>query len=255
MKELNEKVVETLEQHGLKELPQTLREAELGDRTFLFPTFETHSLRGMKVSEENAVVSRKKNKDGEGINEILKNCSHGEKIIDWLIGDRTFALLQIKRLSHGDWYDFKVDCPHCNEMVHWTEDLGDLRVQYLKEPGKTEGFKVHLDLIDRDVTYRLLDGKDERKLQNLRKNSDEEMQAALLLFRTQEIEGEKMKNMRFFNDLEAMDRITFTEDVDANDCGVDTTIKVECDSCFRSFETELPMGVDFFLPRKKSKKA
>lgn len=254
-RELTDEIVEVLEQNGLQALPETLEEAELSDRRFLFPSYGVSSLRGMKVSEENAITSRKKNKDGEGVNEILKNCSNGEKVIDWLVGDRVFALLQIKRLSHGDWYDFKVPCPHCNEMVLWSENLAELPIQYLKEPGKTQEFKVHMDRVGTDVTYRLLDGKDERKLEKLRKANDEEMQAALLLFRTQEIEGVKIKNMKWFNELEAMDRITYTEHVDEHDCGVDTTVTIECDNCYRSFESDLPMGIDFFLPRKRSKKA
>lgn len=253
-RELNEKVIEILEKEGLDSLPTTLREAELGDRRFLLPSFAVANLRGMKVAEENAVTSRKKNRDGEGVNEVLKNCTHGEPIIDWLIGDRTFALLQIKRLSHGDWYDFKVSCPHCREMIHWSEDLGGLKVQYLQEPGKTDGFEVELPISERKLKYRLLDGKDERKISKLRKNADEEMQAALMLFRTTEIEGERMKTMKFFNELEAMDRIAFTEHMDEHDCGVHTTIEVECDSCFARFETDLPMGLDFFLPRKTSSK-
>lgn len=252
--ELHPKVAEILEQHGLKELPKTLREAELGDRRFLFPGFGVYTLRGMKVEEEDILTSRKKNRDGEGINEILKNCSHGENVLEWLVGDRTFALLQIKRLSHGDEYEFKVQCPHCQKYVLWTEDLGSLPVKYLNEPGKTDGFTVHLPGANRRLTYRLLNGYDERKLTNLFTENDESKQSTLMLFRTTEIEGEKMKSLKFFKQLEAMDATIFREHVEANDCGVDTTIAVECDKCYRGFETELPMGLDFFLPRKTAAK-
>lgn len=253
-KELHEKVVEILEQNGLQELPTTLREADLGGGRYLFPAFAIRQLRGMKVDELNALTSRKRNKDGEAVNEILQNCADETKAIDWLIGDRTFALLQIKRRSHGDDYTFRCDCPHCTKMTDWTEDLGSLPVRYIQEPGKTSGFKVQLPAAEREIIFRLLTGVDERKLNNLRSTNDEEMQSALMLFRTEQIEGEKMKTMKWFNQLEAIDHVAFQEAVDEQDCGVDTTIAVECSHCFRTFETELPVGIDFFLPKKMPRK-
>lgn len=249
---LHPEVQEILAANGLQELPKTLREADLGGREFLSPDYKVISLRGWKVEEEDLLSSRKKNKDGEALNDVLKNVT-GEHTIEWLIGARTFAILQTKRLSHGDDYTFKCQCPHCQEEVTWTEDLGSLPVRYLQEPGKTE-FNWTFPISEHNISYRLLDGRDERKLTKLFKDNDESKQSTLMLFKTVKIEGIQVKTMKFFKELESADAVAFREETDRTDCGVDMTVKVECDSCFRTFETDLPLGLDFFLPRKAARK-
>lgn len=250
--DLNQLVREVLEQQGLQELPKTLRDTDLGDRRYLAPDFQVIELRGWKVAEEDLLSSRKKNKDGQAVNDVLKAVT-GEDTQKWLIGARSFALIQTKRLSHGDDYTFKCNCTHCSEMIEWTEDLGSLKVQYLQEPGKTE-FEWAFPINGKKIRYRLLDGRDEQKISTLFNQNDDSKQSTLMLFRTVAIEGVQVKTLKFYKELESYDATAFREEVDAHDCGVDTTITVECDKCYKSFTMELPMGLDFFLPRKISAK-
>ena len=42
---------------------------------------------------------------------------------------------------------------------------------------------------------------------------------------------------------------------DEADCGVETSIEIECPECFAEQTVDLPFGREFFLPRKKTTRA
>ena len=66
-----------------------------------------------------------------------------------------------------------------------------------------------------------------------------------------EIDGVDAKAKRqFLEDLTMRDADFLVDEFDRVDCGVDTTIEIECPECFQTQEVELPFDKGFFLPGK-----
>ena len=75
------------------------------------------------------------------------------------------------------------------------------------------------------------------------------MNAAVLAYRVLEIDGVDAKAKRqFLEDLTMRDADFLVDEFDRVDCGVDTTIEIECPECFQTQEVELPFDKGFFLP-------
>ena len=70
-------------------------------------------------------------------------------------------------------------------------------------------------------------------------------------YRVLEIDSVDAKAKRqFLEDLTMRDADFLVDEFDRVDCGVDTTIEIECPECFQTQEVELPFDKGFFLPGK-----
>ncbi|HHY36540.1 MAG TPA: hypothetical protein GX518_02495 [Firmicutes bacterium] len=238
-------------------LPRNLAEAELAPGVFLFPGRWEGQMREMRVAEENMLLTRRKKKGAFAIESILQACilSEGIDVREMLIGDRVFAMLQLRRITYGDEYIFKTTCPRCETSFEWEENLGDLPVKYLADPAYADPdhtFRFVFPKSGKTIKWRLLRGKDEERLVVARRENPEMLVAYSMLLRCVEIEGEKKVTSRFFNELPASDAAAFRGEVEGKECGVETTITITCPECRMDFDVDLPLGVDFFLPRKRT---
>ena len=236
------------------------------------PTGLTGRIRGMKVREERILSDRKLAKSGGQVDELLAACweetvdagpyDFGEKDIDWgqvLQGDRFYALLRVRALTYGAEYAFAVSCQSeaCRARIEWELDLGELPCRELSEKSRAafadgNRFETVLPDVGKRVWFRLLTGADERKLPQLRRSAGDRLLSAMLAFRVVEIEGvEPRERRRFIEDLTMRDADFLVDEFDRVDCGVDTTIEIECPECFTTQEVELPFDRSFFMPGKE----
>ncbi len=226
-------------------------------------------IRGMKVREERVLADRKLAKSGGQLDELLKSCweetvetgpyQFGDKDTDWgavLQGDRFFALLSIRALTYGPEYAFAVSCRACRARIEWEVDLTKLPVRPLSPESRAalvagNRFGATLPDAGKRVTFKLLTGDDERKLPALQRASPDRLLSAVLGYRVLDIDGVDPKNKRqFLEDLTLRDADFLVDEFDRVDCGVDTTIEVECPECREVQEVELPFDSAFFLPGK-----
>lgn len=235
------------------------------------PSGLTGSIRGLKVREERVLADRKLQKAGSIVDELLRACweeTHDAGpydfeggTIDWnkvLQGDRFFALLEIRALTYGAEYGFAVTCREegCRARIDWEFDLQKLPVRALSDESRTafvggNRFGTTLPDAGKRVWFRLFTGADERMLPALRKNAGERMLSAMLAFRVVEVEGvEDRERRRFVEDLSMRDADFLVDEFDRVDCGVDTTIEIECPECFARQDVQLPFDQTFFLPGK-----
>jgi hypothetical protein len=236
------------------------------------PTGLTGRIRGMKVREERILSDRKLAKSGGQVDELLAACweetvdagpyHFGEKDIDWgqvLQGDRFYALLRVRALTYGAEYAFAVSCQSeaCRARIEWELDLGELPCRELSDESRAafadgNRFETVLPDASKRVWFRLLIGADERKLPQLRRGAGDRLLSAMLAFRVVEIEGvEPRDRRRLIEDLTMRDADFLVDEFDRVDCGVDTTIEIECPECFASQELELPFDRTFFMPGKE----
>lgn len=226
-------------------------------------------IRGMRVREERVLADRKLAKSGGQLDELLTSCWEetsepgpyvfSGKTIDWgavLQGDRFYALLMVRALTYGPDYAFAVSCRACRARIEWEVDLTRLPVRPLSQESRAafiagNQFDTTLPDAGKRVTFKLLTGDDERKLPALQRASPDRLLSAVLGYRVLDIDGVDPKNKRqFLEDLTLRDADFLVDEFDRVDCGVDTTIEVECPECRETQEVELPFDSAFFLPGK-----
>ncbi|RJS14147.1 hypothetical protein DRW03_35485 [Corallococcus sp. H22C18031201] len=233
------------------------------------PSGLTGRIRGMKVREERVLADHKLAKSGGQVDELLSACweemldadpySFADGKVNWgqvLQGDRFFALLQIRILTYGPEYVFAVHCQSasCRARIDWELDLTQLPVRSLTEASRAavvagNRFETTLPDAGKRVRFRLMTGEDERRLPQLQRAAPEKLLSSVLAYRVLDVDGVDARDKRrFIEDLTLRDADFLVDEFDRVDCGVDTTLEVECPECFLRQEVELPFDRGFFLP-------
>jgi hypothetical protein len=226
-------------------------------------------IRGLRVREERILTDNKLAKSGGQLDELLASCC-GEAVEagpyafaekpDWgavLQGDRFFTLLNIRALTYGPNYGFSVSCRNCRTRIEWEVDLTKLPVRQLSAESRAafiagNHFEATLPDAGKRVWFKLLTGEDERKLPALQRAAPDRLLSAVLAYRVIEVEGIDPKDKRgFFEDLTLRDADFLVDEFDRVDCGVDTTIEIECSECREVQDVDLPFDSAFFLPGKE----
>ena len=234
------------------------------------PSGLTGRVRGMKVREERILADRKLAKSGGQVDELLGACweetldpgpyDFSDKGIDWgavLQGDRFFALLMIRALTYGPDYGFAVSCRNCRARIEWEVDLMKLPVRQLSADSRAafiagNRFETTIPDAGNRVWFKLLTGDDERRLPSLQRAAPDRLLSSVLAYRVLEVEGVDLKDKRaFLEDLTLRDADFLVDEFDRVDCGVDTTIEVECPECREVQDVDLPFDSAFFLPGKE----
>lgn len=230
-------------------------------------------VRGLKTKELELLGNQKAMRTGEAMEDILQACwvetidfgpaYRGGKFTweEALQGDRFKALLDARRATY--WHpedgelslDFDIQCERCGEKVKWSVWLGDLRAQ----PYPQASLHKHLAgepfealVGGRKVQYRLVTGKEEKKLNELIRTEKSPLVASLA-YRMTDVEGigsDKHDIRKWLREVDVMDVTLFREEFDKVGGGVDTTLDVEC-RCGGRTTVELPFGTrDYWLPKK-----
>lgn len=243
--------------------------------TIVCPSGLAGEIRGLKGKEGKLLADRNAARAGSTFEKLLAGCwleTHDPGVYelaegaapDWakvLVADRFFALLQIRSLTFGDEYAFSVQCKSasCRERFEWELSLNALPVRTISDEAKAafkagNRFETKLPRDGRRVWFRLMTGADESRAATALKNARDGMLLTALALRIVEIEGVADKERRvFLEEMEMADATALLDKFEEVDGGVETTLEVECPSCFGVQEVELPFERGFFLPRAKEK--
>lgn len=240
--------------------------------TVICPSGLTGIVRGLKVREERILADRKLAKANTQLDELLRACwletqdpgpyELAESAPDWdkvLQGDRFYALLAIRIATYGAEYAFALTCAEerCRARFEWEIDLRQLPVRRLSSENRARfvagnRFETVLPEAARRIVFKLMTGADEKKLPMLRRNADGQAMSAVLAYRCLEIDGVAAHEKRpFIEELSMSDADALLAAMNEVDCGVQTSIEVECTECFATQELDLPFGRGFFATRTK----
>lgn len=232
------------------------------------PSGLTGEIRGLKVREFNLLADRKLAKGGGQVDAVLSSCwtstldpgpyDFGDKTIDWdkvLQGDRFYALLKIRASSLGNTYPFGVVCQNdaCRHRFEWEVVLDELPVRRLPDDSRElfkagNRFETRFPSSGKRVWFRLAIGSDERRFSKIRQSNRDRLWSSMLAMRILEIEGIKDSDKRrFIEDLDVAEAENLRAEFDRVDCGVDTTIEIECPECMSLQDVDLPFDQRFFL--------
>ena len=216
------------------------------------------ALREMTGREEDLLAS-KKTPSNKKMNELYARCiirlgsltepqQIAAAVPELLIGDRTFLMFALRRVTLGDEYPFRHRCPSCEKESLYIVDLSEMKIQKMVDPMK----RVYEGALSNGTTYRfrLLNGRDEAKLADVVDNERRITQAMVVRLVTLNdrppiYEAVQSMSSRLRNELRAK-----FEEVDG---GVDTEVEMTCPKCDHQFFTELDVGPGFFFPSAMQK--
>ena len=219
--------------------------------TFTLPSGVEIDLVEMTGVEEDLLTNRRLMKRGEGINQVLLNCTKrlGENdepkmrdVLDLLSGDRLFALVRLRQISLGDEVDLELTCPNpgCGDATGVTLDLNDLEVTPY---GEGREFEITLPGSGKAVKFAYLDGHKEKRLAALK----EPTLTAAMMIRIVEIDGQP-PSKKALDEMSMGDRSALRKEMLRVDGGIDTQVDVPCDACGARIRTRLEGEPVFLFP-------
>lgn len=172
---------------------------------------------------------------------------------EMLMGDRTFLVFAIRRVTLGDELPVRERCPSCKVETLFMVDLDeDLQAKPMPEPmQRVFDFTLPSGKMAR---FRVSTGADEARMAKLkqRKQSADALSHAILM-RLELLEDEK-PDLKMVKSLGMRDRMALREEFQRVEGGVDTTLELECPSCGNEWEKDLDLGAaSFFFPGGRQK--
>lgn len=218
---------------------------------FTLPSGIPSELREMTGTEEELLTNQKLLKNGEAINQLLRNClvRLGDTtevtptaVLDLLAGDRLFILVKLRQISLGDALTVTLTCPNpnCRANSMATINLDDLPVT----PYSSEReFSCTLPGSGQTVRFVHLDGHKEKRLAAL----PEATISQAMLIRILDIDG-AAPNKKTLCEMSLKDRQALRQAMLAVDGGIDTVIESTCESCGAPVRTRVEADPHFFFP-------
>ncbi len=228
-------------------------------------------VRKAKIRDFQLLQDRKEVKAGRATANLIAACvtevvdpgPYTSAKIDWtkvLVGDQMVAMMAVRRVTHGDAFDFDVTCPVCRARIAWSVNLSELPVQKYSSEA-VELFKARkpcvamvldkqfeFDHVTVDLAARaakLIDT--ERRAGQGGKQSNVNALAEGVLVRLLSVEGvEKAALREWVEDLDLDVLKAIRKALEKYDGGVETEINVECESCGAAPEIELPLDLRRF---------
>jgi len=239
-------------------------------------------IREIDIGDENALADRKLVRTGRNVQEIFKNCwlrtedpsiynfENGKIDPDQLLqGDSLTLLVELRIESHGEHYEFDVNCPRraCGLLIPWDVNLREyLKINTKKLPEESRAVLMEKDGVfesvfpkcGRPYKFKLLRGKDERRFPAIRRKDAKRLSSALIDLSLLSVEG--ITNKRAFLKIEkypkdaeekptlgSADANWFRQYSDKVNCGLETSFEVECPDC-GEVKVELPFLEEFLVP-------
>lgn len=188
--------------------------------------------------------------------QCLVDCPIAPK--DMLNTDRFYLILQLRAMSYGTDYEFKLSCPACsNSYTHKISLPADLKERVADE-SDTEPFEITLPRCGKKVALRFMRGTDLESVikyvnqlrpdQRNPENGDPAYEYKLAI-QIAAIDGVKMgmiDKLQFVGTLLGADSFAIRNAIAERETGAFMNIAVSCPACGNRSETLLPLTNDFF---------
>jgi hypothetical protein len=201
------------------------------------------------------------------LNQIIMNCTRriggfedrsqiGAAVNGLTASDRMVAFLAIRRVSLGDFYDVKVQCPNpdCREDMRYALNLADVEIHAMEDP--TQRVFEHTLKSGRVVSWHIMSSTDEEWLTTKTKKSKDDVLTLGIMARVDEINGVPINRekdivgaMALLKALPTRDRNDIRSLFEKHEGHVDTNVDFSCPSCEHEWKAELNLGQpSFFFP-------
>ncbi|MEW6556031.1 MAG: hypothetical protein AB1349_01600 [Elusimicrobiota bacterium] len=190
----------------------------------------------------------------------LSNREHKTKLIrEMLSADRTYLILQLRKISIGNSILLNLTCPNCNEKNEFDFNIDEIEVKPLeKEEFYREGNYERIMTIDlpeynANAVLRYPQGYDEEIIFPLIRSNPVEAGQKMLLRCLKEFNGQTTFPSNFLDDMEVGILDALTDGFISRQPGPDIKPTIECFSCRQNIRVEVS-GVDFlFSPTRRGR--
>lgn len=194
------------------------------------------------------------------IDEFLKSLIlENYKLQDLLTGDKNYLIFASRRMTYGNKYEVKVECPKCNHESDTTFDLAVITPKETPElfnyPREQDEFEFEMPISKKQVKFRLNNGHTENLMdKRMKTNKYPDLQ---ILIRTacliKEIDGKTqfVDILNELQDISAKDTFALRSHIQTLSPDINIRRTHECPNCYREQEVTIPITVDFFWPSNK----
>jgi len=225
---------------------------------------EVIEIKYMTAKEEDILTSETLLRKGLAVERFLESIIL-DKTIDpqsLLIGDRNAILIAARISGYGDSYDTKMQCPACDTQNEISFDISNPHMHYPDtenvstiEKNENDNFVFKLPVSKFKVECRLLTGRDEQYLVELKQNKKKKRlqdstvtdQFKMMIASIQGVSDKSLIN-QFIEVMPAADARSLRKAYSAITPNVKLKDEFSCTSCSHVQELEVPFGADFFWP-------
>lgn len=216
-------------------------------------------MRYMRTVEEDILTNINFIKQGVALDKLLKSLVVSPiNIDDLIIGDKNALLFAARIMGYGKEYPIKYANSQTGNIEEYIVDLTELKDKpldtSLTEKGKNE-FKYKLPKSDKEITFKLLTGKDEKdidiEVKNLKKINPEGSyeSSTRLKYMITSVEGNRETSVirSFVDNMLAMDSRALRSYYNSISPDIDTTINIEKNGYVQE-GVVIPLDTTFFWP-------
>ena len=210
----------------------------------------------MTAKEEDILTSQNLIKKGVVIDRLLDSLivTNGVKADDLIVGDKNAIMIAARILAYGPEYTASVIDPKTEKTIEHTFNLADCPFKELPDDMdySSNEFETELPVSKVRVKFKLLTGKDERKIESEITSSSKidaspEITARLAQLIT-EFDGERdnFKIRSFVNNMLSRDSLFLRREVLRITPDIDLTQKIEIGG--ELVTVDIPLTTEFFWP-------
>jgi len=201
------------------------------------------SVRPMTFEDEREMMSNK-NGGADVLNMLLTRCVDNIDVGSLLQMDKLYLVMKLREISYGDEYSASITCSNCKKQNQVKFSLSNMPVRYV-EDDITNPVTLHLPVLDKEVKVELPRVRDENYFSN-----PEKAIANLWRFVTS-IDNCEAKTVisKVIPQLPLKDAHVLLGAMGANEYGLDTQVRFDCNYCSHSEVMELPITADFFTSK------
>lgn len=212
------------------------------------------------------------------LNQIIANCTKrfgnltekreiANAVTQMTAADRLAALIAIRRVSLGDLYFVKIECPskECKEQSRFTLNLSQIDIVRMKDQ-RTRSREDRFGADDKLVKWHIMSAKDEEWLSSKKKRKEDLLTLAMLARIDSidapdgngEIEHQKLERVerkgynnaiKLLKSLSIRERNEIRRLFEKHEGSVDTEVEFECPACEYEWKADMDVGQPgFFFP-------
>ncbi len=224
----------------------------------------TIDVKYMTAKEEDILTSTNLIAQGKVIERLLESVivTPNVKLDDLLVGDKNAVMMGTRILGYGSEYNVSLNDPETNEEVELQVDLTTLKPKEIDEKLLEEGenkFEFELPNSKRKVEFKLLNGHDEKKIEEALKELEKVEQltgiSSELTTRIKHqlisVDGNTEKsfiNNFVDNEFLALDTRAYRKYVSGITPDIDISFDYRTKRTGKEVKVDVPLGVEFFWP-------
>ena len=217
------------------------------------------TLRPISVPEEKIFLSSKTQM--AVADQVLQKCIVSDciPVNEMLMTDKYFLLLNLRSISYGPEYSFKMKCGSCKKDFNHKVILPEGLSMKIATEDDVEPFDVKLPVCEKTLALRFLRGVDEdaideyvSQLEGVNPNDGDPGYEYRLTRHIVTIDGESvdaLKKLKFVKSMIGRDSLTMRRAISEHETGIDFGLDLTCPSCMQEIRTSLPLTNEFFPTR------